>query len=65
MNGHYTKRPPSAANKAPSAHEFPWPSGYRSAVMQAFDALSEQRLVSRSYGGYEARVSVPKILGAL
>lgn len=67
---------PQAANQAPAAPEFPWPAPYSAALMPAFDvdgesvwlafdAKSDQRLVSRSYGGYEARVGVPKILQAL
>jgi len=76
MSLDYTSRPPSGANQAPPAPAYPWPSGRQCALMPAFDvdgesvwlafdALSEQRLVSRSYGGYEARVGVPKILEAL
>lgn len=72
----YTTRPPSAANRAGPAPEFPWPRHFRAALMPAFDvdgesiwlgfdAASEQRLVTRSYGGYEARVGLPKILQAL
>ncbi len=76
MADDYTTRKPAAANQAPPAPEFPWPDGHRCALMPAFDvdgesiwlafdALSEQRLVTRSYGGYEARVGIPKILEAL
>lgn len=76
MSNDYTTHRPAAANRAAAAPEYPWPGLYRSALMPAFDvdgesvwlafdALSEQRLVSRSYGGYEARVGVPKILEAL
>ncbi|MDM0071615.1 polysaccharide deacetylase [Variovorax sp. J31P207] len=76
MADDYTTRIPAAANRAPPAPEFPWPEGHRCALMPAFDvdgesvwlafdALSERRLVSRSYGGYEARVGIPKILEAL
>lgn len=67
---------PEAANQAPPAPEFPWPKPHTSALMLAFDVdgesiwiafdeLSEQRLVTRSYGGYEARVGVSKVLQAL
>ncbi|HVZ45169.1 MAG TPA: polysaccharide deacetylase [Ramlibacter sp.] len=76
MTPDYTTRAPRAANLARPAPEFAWPKPYTAALMPAFDvdgesiwlgfdALSEQRLVSRSYGGYEARVGVPKILQAL
>lgn len=72
----YTWRPPSIANRAAPAPDFPWPNGCKAALMPAFDvdgesiwlgfdALSDRRLVSRSYGGYEARVGIPKILEAL
>ena len=71
-----TTRAPSAANAAGPAPAFPWPRHCRAALMPAFDvdgesiwlgfdAVSEQRLVTRSYGGYEARVGLPKILQAL
>lgn len=76
MSSDYTTRRPASANRAGPAPEFPWPGQYRSALMPAFDVdgesvwlafdtLSEQRLVSRSYGGYEARVGVATILQAL
>lgn len=63
-------------NLAPPAPEFPWPGGKKAALFPAFDVDSEsvwlgadpenaKRLVTRSYGGYEARVGVPKILELL
>jgi peptidoglycan/xylan/chitin deacetylase (PgdA/CDA1 family) len=69
-------RKPRAANQAGPAPLFAWPMGHRAALMPAFDvdgesiwlgfdAMSEHRLVSRSYGGYEARVGLPMILQAL
>jgi peptidoglycan/xylan/chitin deacetylase (PgdA/CDA1 family) len=71
-----TMRTPRAANQAAPAPRFPWPTPYRAVLMPAFDvdgesiwlgpdAASEQCLVTRSYGGYEARVGVPYILQAL
>jgi len=65
--------PPRPGNLAPPAPVFPWPHGKRCAVMPSFDVDSESawlgydaanvdRLVTLSYGGYEARVGVPKIL---
>jgi peptidoglycan/xylan/chitin deacetylase (PgdA/CDA1 family) len=61
------------ANLAPPAPVVPWPRGMRSALLLAFDVDAESawtaldpenagRLVTMSYGGYEARVAVPKIL---
>ncbi|MFT3820935.1 MAG: polysaccharide deacetylase [Rubrivivax sp.] len=76
MTDGHDPTPPRAANSAGPAPAYPWPGRCRAALMPAFDvdgesiwlgfdAASEQRLVSRSYGGYEARVGVPKILEAL
>jgi peptidoglycan/xylan/chitin deacetylase (PgdA/CDA1 family) len=67
---------PRPANSAPPAPEFPWPNGARCALFPAFDVDAEtawisgdpanaRRLVTLSYGGYEARVGVPKILELL
>jgi len=75
-NGDTTTKRPRAANLAGPAPVLPWPKPCTAALMPAFDidgesiwlgfdALSEQRLISRSYGGYEARVGIPKILEAL
>jgi peptidoglycan/xylan/chitin deacetylase (PgdA/CDA1 family) len=52
---------------------YPWPDGKRCAVFNSFDVDSESawiahdvknvdRLVTMSFGGYEARVGIPKIL---
>lgn len=68
--------PPKAANPADPAPEFPWPQGKRCAVLPAFDVDAEtvwllhdpknvDRLVTLSFGGYEERVGVPKILDYL
>lgn len=76
MSVDLASRQPAAANLAPPAPDFAWPRPYHAALMPAFDVdgesvwlafdtLSERRLVTRSYGGYEARVGVPKILEAL
>jgi peptidoglycan-N-acetylglucosamine deacetylase len=65
-----------AANLAPHAPVVSWPRGMRSALFLAFDVDAESawtsldpenvgRLVTMSYGGYEARVAVPKILELL
>ncbi len=70
MDDNLATRP---ANPAPPAPEFPWPNGARSALFPAFDVDSEsvwlgadpqnaKRLITMSYGGYEARVGIPKIL---
>ena len=64
------------ANPADPAPEFPWPGGKRCAVLPAFDVDAEtawlqydarntDRLVTLSFGGYEERVGVPKILDYL
>src|SRR6516164_11659353 len=65
--------PPVPANLAGPAPQFTWPAGKRCAVFNSFDVDSEsaciaydvknvERLVTMSFGGYEARVGVPKIL---
>lgn len=67
---------PAPANPASPAPEHPWPNGARSALFPAFDVDAESvwlgadpqnadRLVTMSYGGYEARVGIPKILQLL
>lgn len=64
------------SNPADPAPEFPWPQGKRCALFPAFDVDAEtvwlqydpkntDRLVTLSFGGYEERVGVPKILGYL
>jgi peptidoglycan-N-acetylglucosamine deacetylase len=67
---------PRPANPAPPAPEFPWPDGKRCALFPGFDVDAESvwlgmdrrnadRLVTMSYGGYEARVGIPKLLELL
>ncbi|HEX3984566.1 MAG TPA: polysaccharide deacetylase family protein, partial [Acidisoma sp.] len=64
------------ANMAPPAPDYPWPRPFRSAMFLSFDvdaesawtakdALHAERLVTMSYGGYEARVGTPKLLELL
>ena len=71
-----TDFPHRIANPADPAPEFPWPRGKRCAVFPAFDVDAEtawlqydpkntDRLVTLSFGGYEERVGVPKILDYL
>src|SRR5258707_3724910 len=65
-----------AANTAPPAPDYPWPMPYSSAMFLSFDvdaesawtskdALHAQRLITMSYGGFEARVRPPQLLGFL
>jgi peptidoglycan/xylan/chitin deacetylase (PgdA/CDA1 family) len=67
---------PRPANPAPPAPEYPWPDGKRCALFPGFDVDAESvwlgmdrrnadRLVTMSYGGYEARVGIPKLLELL
>ncbi|HEY5797393.1 MAG TPA: polysaccharide deacetylase [Bosea sp. (in: a-proteobacteria)] len=71
-----TDFPHRIANLSDPAPEFPWPNGNRCAVFPAFDVDAEtawlqydtkntDRLVTLSFGGYEERVGVPKILDYL
>jgi peptidoglycan/xylan/chitin deacetylase (PgdA/CDA1 family) len=71
-----TSPDPKPANPAGPAPEFPWPNGARCALFPAFDVDAEavwlgadpgnaRRLITLSYGGYEARVGIPKILEVL
>jgi peptidoglycan/xylan/chitin deacetylase (PgdA/CDA1 family) len=64
------------ANPAPPAPVFPWPSPYTSAMFLSFDVDAEsawtgkdpshaERLVTMSFGGFEARVGAPKLLELL
>jgi peptidoglycan/xylan/chitin deacetylase (PgdA/CDA1 family) len=64
------------ANLAPPAPEFPWPDGKRAAMFLSIDVDAEsawtakdpanaERLVTMSFGGYEARVGTPKLLELL
>lgn len=68
--------PLSPANPAPPAPRFAWPERQRGAMFLSFDVDAEAawtskdpahaaRLVTMSYGGYEARVGVPKLLELL
>ena len=68
--------PLRAANLAPPAPVFPWPSPYTSAMFLSFDVDAEsawtgkdpshaERLVTMSFGGFEARVGTPKLLELL
>ena len=64
------------ANTAPPAPHYPWPGGYGAAMFLSFDVDAEtawtskdarhaERLVTMSYGGYEARVGTPTLLELL
>jgi peptidoglycan/xylan/chitin deacetylase (PgdA/CDA1 family) len=64
------------ANLAAPAPEFPWPDGKRAAMFLSIDVDAEsawtakdpanaERLVTMSFGGYEARVGTPKLLELL
>lgn len=68
--------PRRAPNAAPPAPLYPWPEGYGAAMFLSFDVDAESawtakdpdnfnRLVTMSYGGYEARVGTPKLLELL
>lgn len=68
--------PIAPANLAPPAPSFPWPAPYGSAMFLSFDVDAEtawtskdgahaDRLVTMSYGAYEARVGTPKLLELL
>jgi peptidoglycan/xylan/chitin deacetylase (PgdA/CDA1 family) len=68
--------PLAPANRAPLAPEYPWPQGYKAAMFLSFDVDAETawtakdparygELVTMSYGGFEARVGVPKLLELL
>ena len=64
------------ANLADPAPVFPWPKPYSSAMFLSFDVDAEsawtgkdpshaERLVTMSFGGFEARVGTPKLLELL
>src|SRR5258707_13847309 len=64
------------SNTAPPAPDYPWPGPYTSAMFLSFDVDAEsawtskeaahaKRLVTMSYGGYEARGWAPKLLELL
>ena len=68
--------PVAPANLAPPAPDYSWPAPYRSAMFLSFDVDAEsawtskdaahaERLVTMSYGAYEARVGTPKLLELL
>jgi len=68
--------PMRPANAAPPAPHHPWPAPFRAAMFLSFDVDAEaawtskdplhaERLVTMSYGGYEARVGTPKLLELL
>jgi peptidoglycan/xylan/chitin deacetylase (PgdA/CDA1 family) len=68
--------PLTPANAAPPAPVFPWPAPFRAAMFLSFDVDAEaaatskdpahaDRLVTMSYGGFEARVGTPKLLELL
>jgi peptidoglycan/xylan/chitin deacetylase (PgdA/CDA1 family) len=67
---------PHPINAAAISENFWWPNNAKSALFTSFDVdaesvwlgmdpKNEERLVTLSYGGYEARVGVPKILELL
>ena len=66
--------PPRPSNQAAPAPNLAWPPGKQCAVFNSFDVDSESawiahdvknvnRLVTMSFGGYEARVGVPRRAG--
>ncbi len=68
--------PVRPANMAPLSPVIPWPEPYGSAMFLSFDIDAEsawtgkdpshaQRLITMSYGGYEARVGTSKLLELL
>jgi len=68
--------PVRPANAAPPAPRHPWPGSHRAAMFLSFDVDAEaawtskdpahaERLVTMSFGGYEARVGVPVLLEML
>src|SRR5258708_22747390 len=68
--------PLTPANTAEPAPEYPWPKPYNSAMFLSFDVDAEsawtskdaahaQRLITMSYGGYEAPGRTPKLLEPL
>ena len=61
------------ANRAPVSPIYPWPAGQKAAMFLALDVAAEtawtakdpknyERLVTMSFGGYEARIGVAKML---
>lgn len=76
-NRAWTERMPLASvNRAPLAPHFPWPYGNKGGMFLSFDVDAEtpwnvadpsryKELVAMSYGGFEARVGVEKLLELL
>lgn len=65
--------PTEPANRAPPAPDYPWSGGHAAALFLSVDVDAEtawtskdpahaERLVTMSYGGFEARVGTPKLL---
>jgi peptidoglycan-N-acetylglucosamine deacetylase len=74
--GAWDSVPIRPANMAGPAPEIAWPQGKRAAMFLSFDVDAEsawtgkdpahaERLVTMSFGGYEARVGTPKLLELL
>ncbi|NVN35722.1 polysaccharide deacetylase family protein [Komagataeibacter swingsii] len=72
----YRNVPLTPPNQAPPALRYPWPEGNRAAMFLSFDIDAESawtgkdpshadRLVTMSFGGFEARVGTPVILKLL
>ena len=68
--------PLAPANRAPLAPEYPWPGHHKAALFLSFDVDAEmawtakdpsryRELVTMSYGGFEARVGIRKLLELL
>ncbi len=68
--------PPTPANMAGPAPAYPWPIPFTAAMFLSFDVDAESawtgkdpahadRLITMSYGGFEARVGTPKLLELL
>ncbi|BAF88734.1 polysaccharide deacetylase [Azorhizobium caulinodans ORS 571] len=72
-NDAFARLPLAPANRAPAAPLIPWPHGKRGAMFLSADVDAEsawtskdparyEELVTMSFGGFEARVGVPKML---
>lgn len=68
--------PVAPANRAAPAPEYPWPEPFRAAMFLSFDIDAEsawtskdashaERLITMSWGAFEARVGVPRLLQLL
>ena len=75
-NNPWATVPPHPANRAPPAPRYLWPHNHRAALFLSIDVDAESawtgkdpahadRLVTMSFGGYEARVGTPKMLELL